>query len=52
MNKRQTQKFYKRKWQQFLSEQFEKKFKLKSKAIQDQGKDRKDRKLSERDWNL
>lgn len=31
MNKRQTQKFYKRKWQQFLSEQFEKNLNLKAK---------------------
>lgn len=31
MNKRQTEKFYKRKWQQFLSEQFEKNLTLKAK---------------------
>ena len=31
MNKRQIQKFYKRKWQQFLSEQFEKFLNLKAK---------------------
>lgn len=31
MNKRQTQKFYKRKWQQFLSERFEKNLNLEAK---------------------
>ena len=31
MNKRQTEKLYKRKWQQFLSEQFEKTLNLKAK---------------------
>ena len=31
MNKRQTEKFYKRKWQQFLSEQFERYLNLKAK---------------------